>query len=82
MRRLKLTCVLVDEICVHHYAQFWPSDQVAGEEPPYLRWNLEDLEVVEVEPRVREDSEMDTDRGSEDCGRHRSVNCEVRVVPF
>lgn len=51
--RLKLADILEDEVCVHDYPQLWASEEEAGDKAPYLRRKLEDLQVVEVQPRVR-----------------------------
>lgn len=78
VRCFKLACVLIDEVCIHHNAQLWPSDKEASHKSPYLRWEFEDLEVVEVEPRVRENAEMDTNRRQQDSGRESPAIVKVR----
>lgn len=63
---LQLTQILEDEVCVHDYAQFRACQEKAGDKSPNLGRELEDLEVVEVEPPNGEDSKVTANRGCED----------------
>lgn len=65
MGRLKLAQILKHKVCVHHYAQFRPCKEEAGDEAPYLGWELEDLVVVEVEPLDGDHAKVTADRRRE-----------------
>lgn len=63
---LQLTQVLEDEVCVHDYAQFGACQEKAGDKSPNLGRELEDFEVVEVEPPNGENSKVTANRGRKD----------------
>lgn len=63
---LQLTQILKDEVCVHNYAQFGACQEKAGDKSPNLGRELEDLEVVEVEPPEGKNSKVTANRGRKD----------------
>lgn len=56
--RLELAHVLENEVGVHDYSNFRSRQEKARDKPPNLWWELEDLEVVEVEPLNGEYAEV------------------------
>lgn len=77
--RLKLADILEDEVCVHDYPQLWTGEEEAGDEAPYLRWELEDLEVVEVEPGVGKEAHVTSNRGNQYGCREGPAKARVRI---
>lgn len=56
----QLSQILEDKVCVHDYAQLGACQEEAGGKAPNLGRELEDLEVVEVEPLDGKEAEVAT----------------------
>lgn len=81
MCSFQLAEVLEDEVCVHDYSRASAGQGEARDESPDLWRQLEDLEVVEIEPRVGNDAEdVGADGGGQDNGGASSREANVRGV--
>lgn len=79
--RLKLVGILVHEVCVEDYAQLWTGKEEAGDKSPYLGRDLEDLQVVEVEPGIGKDAHVTTNRSDQDGSRKGPAKAGIRFGP-
>lgn len=70
---LQLASILVNKVRVHDNADFRARQKEAGKETPYLGRQLEDFGIVEVEPLVREEAKVATDRSGKYSGRQSPV---------
>lgn len=57
-----------EEVCVKQDAHLWTRDEEAGQDAPYLRRELPDVEWMEEELARRQEPKFGADGGSEDCG--------------